>query len=304
MADTHGTEASVFGEGELKVDFISSVDAWHSSRPPKPLFIAAPMAGGEYPVVLFFHGFEILNVDYKQLFGHIASHGFIVVAPQLYITPLESAEMEIRDAVKVADWISSGLKSLLPTGVNPNLHKIALAGHSRGGHTAFSIALGRDTKPSINFSALIGVDPVAGTSKSSQIKPEILDFKRGSFELDMPVMVIGSGLGEERMGLLLPPCAPKGVNHAEFYNECRPKCCYFVVKDYGHTDMLDDDALKLTKCVCKSGKTREPMRRSVGGLAVAFLRAYLEGEKGELLGIVKEPQIAPAELNPAVLREV
>ncbi|KAK1289333.1 Chlorophyllase-1 [Acorus calamus] len=168
--------------------------------------------------------------------------------------------MEIRDAVKVADWISSGLKSLLPTGVNPNLHKLALAGHSRGGHTAFSIALGRDAKPSLNFSALIGVDPVAGTSKSSQIKPEILDFKRGSFELDMPVMVIGSGLGEERLDLLLPPCTPKG-----------------------------------------SGKNREPMRRSVG---VAFLRAYLEGEKGELLGIVTEPQIAPAELNPAVLREV
>ncbi|KAK1266679.1 hypothetical protein QJS04_geneDACA000425 [Acorus gramineus] len=68
--------------------------------------------------------------------------------------------------------------------------------------------------------------------------------------------------------------------------------------------MLDDDALKLTKCVCKSGKIRGSMRRSVGGLAVAFLRAYLEGEKGELLGIVMEPWIAPAELNPAVLREV
>ena len=50
------------------------------------------------------------------------------------------------------------------------------------------------------------------------------------------------------------PCAPKDVNHKEFYHECKPPCYYFVTKDYGHLDMLDDDAPKFMTCMCKDGK--------------------------------------------------
>jgi chlorophyllase len=37
----------------------------------------------------------------------------------------------------------------------------------------------------------------------------------------MPVLVIGTGLGEEKRNALFPACAPSGVNHREFYRECR-----------------------------------------------------------------------------------
>ncbi|KAK1260826.1 hypothetical protein QJS04_geneDACA001996 [Acorus gramineus] len=304
MAATVQTAASVFGEGKLKVGSIS-IGPLHGSppRPPKPLLITSPSEGGEYPVVLFFHGFEIKNTDYTVLFRHIASHGFVVVAPQLYVLP-EDSEKEVKDAAEVANWLAHNLKSVLPVGVKPNLLKVALAGHSRGGHTAFSLAL-NPTQQILNFSALVGVDPVAGQSKSHQIKPEILDFKPGSFDLGgVPVMVIGSGLGDESIGFFIPPCAPEGVSHKEFYNECRPTCCHFVVEGYGHLDMLDDGAEKLESCFCKHGETREPMRRCVGGLTVAFLKAYFEGMKGDLLAIVGgADKIAPARLKPAVLRE-
>ncbi|KAK1284319.1 hypothetical protein QJS10_CPB21g00458 [Acorus calamus] len=308
MAATLQTAASVFGEGKLKVGSIS-IGPLHGSppRPPKPLLIISPSEGGEYPVVLFFHGFEIKNFDYTVLFRHIASHGFVVVAPQLYVL-LEESETEVKDAGEVADWLVHNLEPVLPVGVKPNLLKVALAGHSRGGHTAFSLALNLARNPThqiFNFSALVGVDPVAGQSKSDQIKPEILDFKPGSFDLGgAPVMVIGSGLGDESIAFPFPPCAPEGVSHKEFYYECRPTCCHFVVEEYGHMDMLDDGAEKALSCVCKHGKTREPMRRSVGGLTVAFLKAYFEGMKGYLVAIVDGADtIAPARLNPAVLRE-
>ncbi len=51
--------------------------------PPKPLLIAVPKAKGKYPVVQFQHGFTLQNHFYSQLLLHLASHGFIVVAPQV-----------------------------------------------------------------------------------------------------------------------------------------------------------------------------------------------------------------------------
>jgi hypothetical protein len=54
-----------------------------SNSPPKPLLIAVPKAKGKYPVVQFHHGFTLQNNFYSQLIAHLASHGFIVVAPQV-----------------------------------------------------------------------------------------------------------------------------------------------------------------------------------------------------------------------------
>lgn len=51
--------------------------------PPKPLIVALPTEEGEYPVVQFHHGYTLQNTFYTQLISHIASYGFIVVAPQV-----------------------------------------------------------------------------------------------------------------------------------------------------------------------------------------------------------------------------
>uniref|UniRef100_A0A9I9D764 Chlorophyllase n=1 Tax=Cucumis melo TaxID=3656 RepID=A0A9I9D764_CUCME len=51
--------------------------------PPKPLLIGRPSEAGEFPVLLLVHGYLLYNTFYSQLIHHIASHGFIVVAPQM-----------------------------------------------------------------------------------------------------------------------------------------------------------------------------------------------------------------------------
>uniref|UniRef100_A0A804LZJ5 Chlorophyllase n=1 Tax=Zea mays TaxID=4577 RepID=A0A804LZJ5_MAIZE len=56
-----------------------------ASLPPKPLLVAAPRETGEYPVILFLHGYLAVNSFYSQLFEHVASHGFIVVGPQVAV---------------------------------------------------------------------------------------------------------------------------------------------------------------------------------------------------------------------------
>ncbi|OMP04923.1 Chlorophyllase [Corchorus olitorius] len=281
------------------------------SPPPKPVLIYAPLEPGKYPIVLFFHGFTISNHDYSDLLRFISSHGFIVVAPQLYnLNPFHWGGCEeLNFAVEVANWLKMGLQPpVLPGDVIANLEKVALVGHSRGGKTAFTLALGvrcpdQTTKCTQTFSALVGIDPVAGHELFNKIfltEPEILTH---NFNMSIPVTVIGTGLGPESKGCGMPPCAPEGINHEEFFNKCRPPCAHFVAEKYGHADVLNDDsqldiAGKAGCRACMNNKgPRLPMRRCVGGIVVAFLNYYFHDEKQDFMTIVNDPNVAPVTLD-------
>ncbi|KAG9451908.1 hypothetical protein H6P81_004812 [Aristolochia fimbriata] len=295
--------ADIFLVGNRTVSLLRSEPGGSSSSPPsppKPLLIASPQEAGEYPLLLFLHGYLLNNSFYSQLIVRIASHGFIVIAPQLYEVAGPDSTEEIKSAAATTDWLSNGLSHVLPSNVHPSLSRLGVAGHSRGGKVAFALALGGATTR-LKFSALIGVDPVDGMDKGKQTNPPILTYVPRSFNLGMAAMVIGSGLGEIRRNPLFPPCAPRGVNHQDFFNECVSPACYFVAKDYGHLDMLDDDTKgvkgRATYCLCKNGKAREPMRDFVAGVVVAFMRAYIEGDFDYLRALREEPHIAPVELR-------
>jgi chlorophyllase len=47
------------------------------------LWVAVPTVEGKFPVVQFQHGFDVTNSCYSRLIEHVASYGFIVVAPQV-----------------------------------------------------------------------------------------------------------------------------------------------------------------------------------------------------------------------------
>jgi chlorophyllase len=49
----------------------------------KEVMVVAPLQAGKYPVIVFLHGFELAFHYYEQLLQHVASHGFIAVAPQV-----------------------------------------------------------------------------------------------------------------------------------------------------------------------------------------------------------------------------
>lgn len=208
----------------------------------------------------------------------------------MYSVAGANANEEIKNTAEITNWLALGLGQLLPPKVEPDFAKLGLAGHSRGGKVAFALALSKSSPTSLKFSALIGIDPVDGTDVGKQTPPPVLTYTPHSFNLDgTAVLVVGSGLGEVRRNPLFPPCAPKGVNHEDFYNECCKPVYYFVAKDYGHLDMLDDDTKgmrgRTTYCLCKNGESRGPMRKFVGGILVAFLKAYLEGDSRELVAI-------------------
>ncbi|KAH1046724.1 hypothetical protein J1N35_037508 [Gossypium stocksii] len=295
---------NVFGFGSYTT-MLQKVESVTTSSmpapPPKSLLIATPSEAGEFPLLIFLHGYLLYNSFYSQLLQHVASHGFIVIAPQLYIVAGPDTTDEIKSTAAITNWLSKGvLQGLLPPYVRPNLSKLALAGHSRGGKVAFALAL-QKTMTTLKFSTLIGIDPVDGMDKGKQTPPPVLTYIPHSFDLDMAVMIIGSGLGEVKRNPLFPPCAPKGVNHEDFFKECRKPACHIVAKDYGHLDMLDDETNgfrgRSSYCLCKNGQAREPMRRFVGGVVVASMKAYLNGDNTDLIALKDGNEAAPVELK-------
>lgn len=301
---TTTTSGDVFKDGAYTVATVN-VPTTDASKPPKPLFVSYPSVEEEVElgVVMLLHGYLLTNTFYSQLMHHLASYGFIVVTPQLYEIALADSTEDIKTAAAITAWLASGgLPKILPQNLTADLtNRFALAGHSRGGKDAFALALGVAASSSLPLSALIGIDPVGGTILG-QTPPAILSNNDGaSFTAlnHLPVMVIGSGLDDEKGGCIR--CTPKGVSHKEFYRECERPACYFVVKGYGHLDVLDDKTpgMKgwMSYYMCKNGSSREPMRRFVGGASVAFLKAYLDKDDTYLMAIKEKNVKFPVEFD-------
>jgi chlorophyllase len=213
------------------------------------------------------------------------------------------ATPEIADAVAICDWLPEGLSSYLPDEVRPDFQNVAMAGHSRGGKVAFGLVLGRTSQTTkLKISALVGIDPVDGMARGQQTQPRILTYKPQSFDFIIPSLVIGSGLGPVKGNPLFPPCAPEGVSHRDFFNECSAPAYHFVPSDYGHEDFLDDETGgvrgKSTYYLCKNGVAREPMRRFCGGIMVSFLNAYLRNDPAAFNDLLVHPSHAPVKLEP------
>lgn len=93
-SSTRSLATNVFDTGNYSTSLLrvesATVASWNSTNstplpPPKPLLIGMPSddAGGEFPVLILLHGYILLNSFYSQLILHVASHGFIVIAPQV-----------------------------------------------------------------------------------------------------------------------------------------------------------------------------------------------------------------------------
>lgn len=291
--------------GKNKASLAAAREASAARFPPKPLTIAAPEVDGEYPLVFFYHGFLLLNNHYSQLLQHVASHGFIVIAPQMYVVTGADATQEIADAAAIIDWLPEGLSQLLSEDlgqVRPRLDKLALVGHSRGAKVAFGLALGL-SKASLKICAVAGLDPVDGRDVGQQTTPAILRFSEHCFNLKLPILIIGSGLGSLKRNALFPPCAPEGVSHRAFFFDCSEPTFYFVASEHGHMDFLDDHTNgfrgKLSYCTCRNGPSRGPMRRFTGGILVAFFQAAMFSETATLQHLIGNPSLAPVKLeNP------
>ncbi len=256
-----------------------------SDAAPAPLRIHAPTQPGTYAVVVFQHGFQSRNSDYDDILTHLASHGFVVVAPQMYAPgigpafgdPTAAAESEL--AATVLDWLPAHLSEA--SGVTVALEHLGMAGHSRGGKVAWGVL---KSDPS-RAQAIAGVDPVDGTGGPLGGQARVID---GPFDFAIPSLVIGTALGGS--------CAPEGDNHVQFFDASAAPAWHIVALDYGHADMLDEDTAVFSAAVCQSGPNRETMRTLTAGLLAAFFRGVLQNDPSSLPWLI-DVSAAPAAMS-------
>jgi len=240
-------------------------------RAPRALVIHAPAEDGRYAVVVFDHGFLLSNAYYEQMLDHMASHGFVVVAPQLYeagTMPLfkPSFEEEARRLAELLAWLTENLSSI--AGVHADTGRLGLAGHSRGGSIVWRVL---EADPSAAL-AVAGVDPVRGEN----VFPEPSDAPADVYTFHRPALILGAGLAS--LGAF--PCAPVGRNYESFYAGTPGPAWQVVAADMGHLDMLDDDLsdCAITCSVCVWGADRDGARRLVAGQMTALFRFVLQGD--------------------------
>lgn len=234
---------------------------------PMALRIHAPEVPGDYAVVLFQHGFMSRNSAYDEMLTQVSSHGFVVVAPQMYepglgpLLGIPTAAAEAEWAGQIITWLPGNLDRI--TGVHARTDRLGISGHSRGGKVAWLVASSDPTR----FRGIAGVDPVDGTGGPLGNQPRVV---QGQFEFDLPSLVIGTEMGGS--------CAPLGDNHVQFYEASRSPAWHIVALGQGHGDMLDEEEASAAAMLCASGTNRAGMRRLTAGLLVSFFRAALQGD--------------------------
>ena len=267
--------AHVYGPGYLNIEQIDVAEGEMGA--PKSATVYAPVEPGRYAVLQFQHGFLLSNKFYSDMLNQVASHGFIIVAPQMYPAgglPLgkPSSEEEAAAGVEIMEWLSDHLSDV--AGVEAAMDHFGFAGHSRGGKVTWTI-LKQDHS---GVKAVAGVDPV--DSEMPLFGEERV--VTGPFDFPFPSLVIGTGLGPEPLiPLLFPPCAPEGDNHVQFYDASASPAYHVIALEYGHLDMLNDSTPGCgAACIsCTEGPVRETMRVLTGGLLTAFFRATLQEDE-------------------------
>lgn len=274
---------SSFARGPLEVDQRDVREG--EAGAPLPLRLTAPRTPGTYPVVQFQHGFLTDRRAMDEVLTHLASHGFVVVAPQMYPAdgvPLgkQSALDEAKAAVALAAWSHDVAATLMGSAADPRAP--GLAGHSRGGKVSWLAA-----QQGLALRGLMGVDPVDGRggpllSAQPEALPAAVD--------GLPASLI---IGMERGGA----CAPEGDNFRHFFERTTPPTTLVVVRGHGHADMLDADVG--TDGLCFAGPERAAVRTMTAGLLTAFFRRALQDDP-DTAAELEAPAVAPLEVTREV----
>ena len=243
-----------------------------ATGPPVDVVVFAPEQAGDYAVLVFQHGFQMRNSYYATMLSHVASHGFVVVAPQMYEPALfgnPTAAEEAADAVRLYDWVESSFDVVVDVDVATD--HLGLVGHSRGAKVVWLTLEGGYA----GATAALGVDPVDGRGGPFGNQARVLD---GGLTANLPSLFIGAELSAETY--LGAECAPQNEDYEAFYDAAPSPSYRAFVEDYGHLDLLDDQTpgCGLPCGACLDGPDDGAFRDFSAGQIVAFFRLQLQGD--------------------------
>ncbi|MEZ4461380.1 MAG: dienelactone hydrolase family protein [bacterium] len=243
------------------------------SAPNKELTVHHPTVAGTYPLVVIQHGFILRSTAYDAIAERMASHGYVVVAPQMYAPSFigaPSTDVEAEAAETLYTWLLANIDARLPVTVDTT--SFGVAGHSRGGKVAWMVRKGGFTE----IDAIAGIDPVDSGGGLLSNETRVAD---APFTFSLPTLIIGTGLGTQRVAG--QQCAPDGDNHLEFWDAAQSPAWHVIAPDYGHLDMVDCGILCAT---CVSGPD-DKFVLTTAGLLISFFDEALKGRVGGYAGL-------------------
>lgn len=264
---------------------------------PREIHLFFPERSGDYPLLQFQHGFTSDVDSYTSLLTRLAGYGFVVVAPQMYVSDPSSAPTVVEEtvaAVDVLNWAQANLNGVLAarlpaaSPVRARNADTGLLGHSRGGQIAWRMLF--DHPSQTRARAIAGVDPVDGDAPP--FPPggtgELVTDDAGAFSFDFPSLILGMGLGSQ--GVPGFECAPAVRNYSLFYNASRRARYEMVASDFGHSDMTNGEEPGGV-CFGALDGSREPVRVFVAGQLAAYFTTVLKGEDARRW--LRDPRLAP-----------
>ena len=276
--EAYVSPGNFYEPGELSVQVINIPD----TTAPVELDVYTPVTSDEYPLVIFQHGFTGSIKGYETISSHLASHGFVVVLPQMYPPggggDIPTPEEEAALGVQIISWLEVNINTIV-TPVTADTNLLGLSGHSRGGQIAYRMTLQVTEK----VKALAGVDPVDGLEMFGQTL-----VITGPLSFDIPTYILGTGLGPIVVGGFLA-CAPAEIGPVHFYCANPNPTWLAVATTHGHADMIDEaDYTEF----CPGGPDRDGMRAFTAGSLAAFFSGVLQGNVDALL-VLSDPNSSP-----------
>lgn len=230
---------------------------------------AAPAEAGPRPLVLFSHGNGGIRFQSWFFCEHLASHGFVVAAPDHVGNTLpdldNGAEARAQAVIdRPLDIIFVLDRVLADDTWSIDEARIAMTGHSFGGWTSVVTAI-REPR----FAAVVPLAPgfIAGTS-----------LEEAAADFDRPFLLIGGAPDQ---------IVPFEEHSRPFFEATSASPAYLAcLAPAGHYDFTDVCALEALRSLFSADSCSEEVMESdvvhtwVNTLATAFLRSHLLGETG------------------------
>lgn len=260
---------------ELDLDLGDRSDGFPSLVPTR---VHAPVKDGALPVLLFSHGFAIRPDQYHDTLNHLASWGFVVVAPR-WDSGFPSSRTHVglaEDAIAAIDWL---FQNDLPIDGTEEPSLLAAVGHSRGGKQSIHAATLEDRiVATFSFDPVDSAPPLGTFDEADypSVTPELMP------GLTVPSAVLGMGYGGEA-GVGSIACAPVEDNYRSYFDAMPAGALELVLPTSGHNDLLDECAEGSSGgfcALCAPGDDPGSTRRLGAGFAVAFLSAQLGDGEG------------------------
>ena len=170
--------------------------------------------------------------------------------------------------------------------VVPDLEKLMISGHSRGGKVAYALALGLLSKSQDphKYVGLFALDPVDGGPNKATDPPIVT---RHDVDLAFPVFILGTEYGSQ----CAIPCAPPCCSHNAYAKVTHAEWMYHAMAlEYGHMDFLDDSWC-WPSLMCKRGKEKERLRKVSAALLLTFFESILTGSRTSLVDAISNASI-------------